>query len=191
MKQRFPKAALTLWALAIYAYAGVGFAQDPSNSAGTVQFPGYFVGTFEDTVPRLIGGSIPDTKFSLNCTQAGACVIKIGSGIPSRFSSSSSVRDLRYASSALSYAKEHKRVGPNSALAWQAQNLLPLLASASAIEACVDLREKSLPEGYMLLCKLDHDPWGKDAVLLMGMRMSNCGELFCGYEIFPLFRQSP
>jgi len=163
------------------------FAQTASDSSARI--PNYFVGTFEDRVPRLIGGTMPDTTFSLSCALTGACLVQIGAGSPSRFDSVSSVTDLRPVRSALSYAREHKTVGSNSSMAWQADNLKPLLVSTSEIETCVDLREKSLPEGYMLLCILDRDPWRKNTVLLMGMRMSNCGEIFCGYEIFPLFRK--
>src|SRR5215470_4554710 len=163
------------------------FAQTGSDVSE--QLPDYFVGTFEDRVPKLIGGRVTDTTFSLTCTVTGACVVQIGTDIPSRFDSPSSVKDLRYARAALSYAKEHKTVASSSPMAWQAENLKPLLVSASEIETCIDLRQRSLPEGYMLLCKLDRDPWQKSTVLLMGMRMSNCGEVFCGYEIFPLFRK--
>lgn len=163
--------------------------QDVQSGSRNSAFPEYFVGTFEDTVPGKVGGRIPDTKFSVSCNQSGACLIKIGGNVAGKYSTFSPVTNLQYAAYALSYAKDHNSVAPNSALSWQANNLKPLLSSASAVETCVDLREKSLPEGYMLLCKLDHDPWAKNTVLLMGTRLSNCGELFCRYEIFPLFRE--
>jgi hypothetical protein len=168
---------------------GIGQTQDVQSGSSGNSFPEYFVGTFEDTVPKKVGGTIPDTKFLLTCSQFGACTVKIGENVAGRYSTFSPVTNLQYAAYALSYAKEHNNVAVNSALLWQANNLKPLLSSSSAIEACVDLRDKSLPQGYMLLCKLDHDPWAKNTVLLMGTRLSNCGELFCRYEIFPLFRE--
>ena len=119
------------------------------------------------------------------------CVLKIGKDIAGDFSRFSSVGNLQRAAAALSYAKEHKDVPTTSHVAWQAKNLMPLLASEATIEACVDLKGQSLPDGYMLACKLNRDPWARSTVLLMGVQLSNCRILFCGYELFPLFREQP
>jgi hypothetical protein len=167
----------------------IGQNQDVHGDSSRSSFPEYFIGTFEDTVPNKVGGTIPSTKFLLTCSSLGTCTVRIGDNIAGSFSSFSPVTDLQYAAYALAYAKEHNNVPVTSASSWQANNLKPLLSSSSAIETCVELRDKSLPQGYMLLCKLDQDPWAKNTVLLMGTRLSNCGDLFCRYEIFPLFRK--
>ena len=79
--------------------------------------------------------------------------------------------------------------------AWPARHLRPLLLSSAQIDACINLPSTMLPKtltGSMILCKLDHNPWKKPVVLLMGWTMANNpGSLFSAYEIIPLFQASP
>lgn len=160
-----------------------------STDSYSRKVPADFVGTFEDLVPEKIGGTIPDTAFSFNCSHSGVCTTSIGGNAAATYKISAPVTNLQYVKDALKYAKEHNKVSAGSELAWQANNLRPLLSSSSDIESCVDLRDDSLPEGYMLLCKLDRNPWRKKTILLMGTLMATCGELFCRYEIQPLFEK--
>ena len=155
----------------------------------TNNFPSYFIGKFEDTVPDRVGGSIPNLTWSLNCDRFGSCNMKVGESDGEIYKIFPLESGLQYAKYALQYAKDHSSVGENSSLAWQANHLKPLLSSKSEIESCVELKNESVSDGYMLLCKLDHDPWGKKTVLLFGTLMSLCSELFCRYETFPFFRK--
>ncbi len=157
------------------------------SESGDGILPSYFVGTFEDIVPETTGGTVPNTKFSLSCGRSGDCELKIGKNSGASFKASANVVDLHSAKYAIKYAKEHGDVPASSYLSWTANNLKPLLYSKSDIESCLDLTSESLPEGYMLLCRLDRNPWNKKAVLLLGSLLSTCGELFCRFEIIPLF----
>ena len=175
---KFP--AKLLWLAAALVFA---------SSVQGQGFPAHFVGGFADTVPGLTGGTKPDTRLALNCEQAGKCVLALGKDTIASFSTFAVVKELKYARNALAYAKERKDVPAGSVYAWQANNLRPLLASKSEIEMCVDVQNESMKDEYMLLCRLDRDPWKKGTVLLMGTLLANCGELFCRYEIYPLFRE--
>lgn len=158
-----------------------------AQQVGNETLPNYYVGTFEDTVPQKIGGKTPNTKFTLNCNKSASCTIKVGENQVGTFNSFTSVTNLQAANYALSYAKEHLNVSEGSTYSWQANHLKPLLTSTAKLESCIDISDKS-SLGYILLCKLDNDPWAKSTVLILGTQMSNCGDLFCRYEIVPLFR---
>ncbi|MBI1942830.1 MAG: hypothetical protein HYS35_04120 [Betaproteobacteria bacterium] len=74
-------------------------------------------------------------------------------------------------------------------------DLEPLLRSGAEIESCIDMERAAdrlmqppdYPGGYLLLCKLDRNPWQKPALLLMSTLLASCGPVFCRYEIMPLF----
>ena len=155
--------------------------------SGGGKFPSYFVGTFKDIVPEITGGTVPNTKISINCSRSGDCDFQIGENAAVSLKASANVPDLKYAKDALTYAKEHGSVPASSYLSWHANNLKPLLSSKSEIESCLDLTSDSLPEGYMLMCKLDRDPWNRKSILILGTQLSTCNELFCRFEIVPLF----
>jgi len=191
MREKLRNYACAFAAIALFAYAAITQAQGVASVSNKNKLPDYFFGSFEDTVPNLFGGSIPDTKFTATCDQASGCLITIGQGEGERFGKLATVGNLQAARYALSYARQHKDVPPNSAYAWPAQNLRPLLASNAEIETCINLGTDSLPDGYILMCKLDQDPWGKTTILPMGTLMSGCAQLFCRYEIYPPFRKNP
>jgi TPR repeat protein len=165
-----------------------GIQMAKQKAAISVEMPDYFLGSFEDWVPKLVGGTVPEVKSSVTCGKTTGCSVTLGQNATEKFNRISLFSTIDSANAALGYAKSHQKVAANSALTWPAKNLQPLLASDAVIDQCINLGRGSLREGYLLLCKLNKNPWGKPVALLMGMQMSNCGELFCGYEIFPLFR---
>ena len=162
-------------------------ADEPTSNT----IPKYYVGTFQDYVPGLIGQTVPNVYIWVKCSDQGACSVKTGGSTINNFNSSAIWERLPIPNAALTYAREHKVVKPGSAMTWYAQNLKPLLDSNASINHCISIQSTTMniPPGYLLLCRLDKNPWEKDVVLFMGMLLANCGELFCGYEIYPMFRQ--
>lgn len=60
--------------LLLCVVTNIALTQDAASD-NDVGFPHYFVGKFEDRVPKLIGGTVPEIAFTLNCTEAGSCVV--------------------------------------------------------------------------------------------------------------------
>lgn len=159
-----------------------------------ISIPRHFLGGFEAKMPAIIGDAIPNTTMSVLCEEKSGCFLVSGEH-GQRFPLVRTFSRKDVANDALTYAKAHKNVVAQSPMAWYAKNLMPLLSSSAIIESCVDLAEKSTyndpPSGQILICKLNKSPWPKPVVLLMGVRMgqtSGCGELYCDYEIHPLFQ---
>ncbi|WP_342618381.1 hypothetical protein [Rhodoferax sp. GW822-FHT02A01] len=175
----------------------IGIAQLRNKDTKPINIPEYFLGTFEDNVPKLVGGTQPEIIFTVTCTTVKGCGVGFGADGTDWYDKISPPESLQAAKSALQYAKAHKAIASTSPMAWEAKNLKPLLDSEADIESCINLGGgghgmPDLPEGapgYMALCKLTKNPWPKQSVLVLGMNMSNCGELFCGYEIFVAFRK--
>lgn len=177
-----------LTALTTGTFATTSLVEDKPDS----DLPSYFSGVFEDKVPKVIGGTVPEMLIDLACSRQVGCKLRFGpQNDVGTFRIAGKVKDLSEARFALSYAKSKKDVPTGSPMAWQANRLMPLLASTAEIDSCVDLEQGEMKNAYMLLCKLTVDPWGKGTVILMGTVLSNCGQLFCRYELFPLFRRTP
>lgn len=162
-------------------------AQEQRSNA----IPPEYVANFQDYVPGLIGQTIPNESVWVKCSNLGMCTVKLGGSTVNVFGSVSNWEQVKIPNAALDYARKNKVVKPSSPMAWYAQNLKPLLDSNSSINHCITLHSATMnaPPGFLLLCRLDKNPWEKDVVLFMGALMANCGDLFCGYEIYPMFRQ--
>jgi len=162
------------------------FAEEPTSNA----IPNNYVGIFQDNVPGQIGQTIPNEDIWAKCSNQGNCSVKLGGSTVHDFKSATIWQQLQAPNSALTYAREHKVVKPGSPMTWAAKNLKPLLDSNSSISHCISLESAELNvPGYLLLCRLDKNPWERDVVLFMGMLLANCGDLFCGYEIYPMFHK--
>ena len=148
---------------------------------------GAFAGSYETLLPEKIGGKIPTVRWRMQCTTA-ECEFAAGEN-SDKFDAVRPVRAsiLEQANYALGYAREHK--GP--ALA-ERPDLKPLLDSRARIAECIDLGKMDSQvqqDGYIVLCKLDGNPWPKPVVLLLGTILANCGPAFCRFEIIPLFKR--
>ncbi|HEY8100992.1 MAG TPA: hypothetical protein VIF82_09570 [Burkholderiaceae bacterium] len=166
----------------------IGFGQTSTSDTASFEVPQYFLGTFEDLVPDRVGGKTPNTTFRIKCGASTKCTVGFREGSEQQLHAAP-IQELKFAKTALKYAKEHREVKPESYNAWVAQNLRPLLNSDADIESCIDLRMESAPAGYILLCRLTKDPWNRGTVIMLGTEMSSCGELFCSYSIYPAFRK--
>lgn len=92
---------------------------------------------------------------------------------------------LTQARLSLQYAKDHKEdQGINLAYTAIVGKLRPLLDSDAQIDECLDLDGK----GGVLLCSLTTSPWKTPTVLFMEVLLANCGQNFCAYVIYPLFK---
>jgi len=67
------------------------------------------------------------------------------------------------------------------------KNLRPFLESNSIVDSCVDLNYGGV--GTSLLCRPSKNPWPEPALLLFTATLSQCGNGFCAYVIYPLFKK--
>lgn len=183
----------------ILKYSNITKVKDSKSNADTSaiseeskkeSIPKEYIAKFQDYVPSRVGQINPNEYIWVNCSDQGNCLVKLGGNMVHNYNSVAIWKEVQLPNKALNYVREHKVVKPDSAMAWHANNLKPLLDSNSSINNCITLYSKTMnaPVGYLLLCRMDKNPWEKDALLFMGM-MEKCSELFCGYEIYPMFRQ--
>lgn len=149
-----------------------------------------FTGLFKMDIPHQVNGSDGKAEISVECDPTSACTIMMGKDKTAIFDHISEIRRSNFneANTALKYARERKDKAKQ-----EAPYLAELLDSKAEIETCIDLRRKE-PEnngepsqpGYILLCKPTVQLGKRKTVLLMGTRLSNCGEAFCRFDITPL-----
>lgn len=150
------------------------------------------LGSYGARFPAHAGESPPSLQVSIDCRPAAGCMVAFGASaehfeairlLPERL--------LYQPRFALRYARERL-----ARAAAARPDLEPLLRSRAEIESCIDIdravdrlmQPPDYPGGYLLLCKLDRNPWQKPVLLLMGTLLADCGPVFCRYEILPLFR---
>lgn len=98
------------------------------------------------------------------------------------------VADLGEAQYALDYARSQKsaKIGRRE-FSELIKSLQPLLISDLAMDQCFDVHYGG--EKYSLVCSTGKSAWDKPSLLYLGTLMSNCGEGFCRYVIYPLIKQ--
>ncbi len=89
---------------------------------------------------------------------------------------------------AVQYARENSanRIS-NKEHAAILEKLKPLLDSDTVVDRCVDLNYGG--RGASLLCRSSSSPWRESVLLFFGASLNTCGQGFCGYVIYPLFKK--
>jgi hypothetical protein len=151
-----------------------------------------FVGTFEGKM----GFDDSGMMLSLTCKSESECQLKSvftsNGNTPHEYSekldSIEPVEHINEAEEALKYAKEHKSEKiTNKEDKAIFENLQPLLNSDINIEKCIDLNLGG--KGYTLVCSTKKPAWEKPSLLYMGTLLASCGEIFCRFVIYPLFKK--
>jgi hypothetical protein len=88
--------------------SAITFLLAPMSGQARAALPDAFIGTFADLVPKIIGGTVPETRISMTSAQPGHCVFAIGDGAALMFKDASASAHVALARSALQYAKEHR-----------------------------------------------------------------------------------
>lgn len=107
---------------------------------------------------------------------------------PQRITTLSQVPDWEGIQRATQYAKRNRAsASGNKEYSAILKNLQPFLESNSVVDRCVDLNYGGA--GTSLLCRPTNNPWPEPSLLLFTATLSQCGNGFCGYVIYPLFKK--
>lgn len=97
------------------------------------------------------------------------------------------LQNLTEANYALKYAIEQQsNTIKSKEFSEPMEKLRPVLSTNPSIEKCWDLNYPS--PTYMLACSLNGNSSNKYNLYLFGALLSNCGEAYCRYVIYPMTR---
>lgn len=105
----------------------------------------------------------------------------------SRVKNVTPVSDWSGVQRAFQYARTNRAARPNDRESAAVQEKLrPLLESSAFIDKCIDLNIGGA--NASILCRASASPWKETVLLFFGASLAACGDGFCGYAIYPLFR---
>lgn len=67
------------------------------------------------------------------------------------------------------------------------EELMPLLNSSAVIDKCIDLNLGG--SDASLICRSSVSPWKEPVLIFFGASLAPCGQGFCEYAVYPLFKK--